>query len=59
MMTGKLPSQFGKRERLETFSKYFLPGEEREREASGHYCGPRVCLLGWFCKKIPPRERER
>ena len=42
MMTGKLPSQFGKRERLETFSKYFLPGEERERDgyvdlAGGHY----------------------
>ena len=60
----KLPLQFGKRERLKTFSKYFLP-ERRERErdgyvdlASGHYGGPRVCLLGWFCKKIPARERE-
>ena len=49
--------------KIRNFLKIFPSwrGEERDGYvdlASGHYCGPRVCLLGWFCNKIPARERE-
>ena len=64
MMTGKLPSQFGKRERLETFSKYFLPGEERREMVMLTWLVATtvvpgfVCLVGFVTRSQQERERE-
>ena len=67
MMTGKITITVWEERKIKNFLEIFPPWQEREREREmviscrpGHfYCGPRVCLLGWFCKKIPARERER